>query len=119
MIVAGSGSIILKDARHPCLEMQDGIEFIPNDVEMIKGRPFPSLFCFEISCLTHRKDKSEFQIISTYPHTIFKLKSHLHRYIAGPNMGGKSTYIRQVRVYRLLLLLLREANRLVRWASLF
>lgn len=33
----GSGSLILKEARHPCLEIQEGMSFIPNDVEMIKG----------------------------------------------------------------------------------
>jgi len=42
----GSGSLILHEARHPCLELQDGINFIPNDVEMIKGTlQFPVFFC--------------------------------------------------------------------------
>lgn len=57
----GSGYLNLKQIRHPCLELQDGVSYTPNDAEYIK-------------------DKSEFHIIT------------------GPNMGGKSTYIRSVAV---------------------
>lgn len=36
-VTAGKGSVILRDARHPCLEAQDDVNFIPNDVELEKG----------------------------------------------------------------------------------
>ena len=65
MHARGEGNTVLKEARHPCMEMQDDIQFITNDVSL-------------------KREESEFLIIT------------------GPNMGGKSTYIRQIGVIALL-----------------
>lgn len=59
MLPPDEGELKLVGCRHPCVEAQEGVEFIKNDCCMTRG-------------------ESWFQIIT------------------GPNMGGKSTYIRQV-----------------------
>ena len=51
--------IELKEARHPCVELQDNVDFIPNDFNLVYG-------------------SSSFLLVT------------------GPNMGGKSTYIRSL-----------------------
>lgn len=58
---AGEGDLVLRKLRHPIMEMQDTVQYIPNDVEF-------------------KRDTSRFHIIT------------------GPNMGGKSTYIRSAGV---------------------
>lgn len=65
MHARGSGDTVLRAARHPCMEVQDDVSFITNDVEL-------------------RRDSSRFLIIT------------------GPNMGGKSTYIRTIGCIALL-----------------
>lgn len=59
--VSANGNIVLIGSRHPCVEMQEDVQFIKNDCVMKKG-------------------ESWFNIIT------------------GPNMGGKSTFLRQVAV---------------------
>jgi DNA mismatch repair protein MSH2 len=59
MLAQDAGELSLIACRHPCVEAQDGVDFIPNDAIMKRG-------------------DSWFQLIT------------------GPNMGGKSTFIRQV-----------------------
>lgn len=65
MYPCGEGSTHLKQSRHPILEAQPDMNFIANDVSLVRG-------------------ECHFIIIT------------------GPNMGGKSTYIRQIGVVVLM-----------------
>uniref|UniRef100_A0A1B6KJA7 DNA mismatch repair protein MSH2 n=1 Tax=Graphocephala atropunctata TaxID=36148 RepID=A0A1B6KJA7_9HEMI len=62
---SGTGVLSLKQARHPCLEMQESVSYIANDVHFKQGE-----------CTFYM--------------------------VTGPNMGGKSTYIRSAGVVALM-----------------
>jgi DNA mismatch repair protein MSH2 len=70
-----AGETRLLEARHPCLEQQDDVSFITNDVHLAP---------------------SPMDIASTDP------TGPSFLIITGPNMGGKSTYIRQLACIALL-----------------
>ena len=41
-ITSEQGSVVLQAARHPCLEVQNEIAFIPNDITLNRGKEFYS-----------------------------------------------------------------------------
>ena len=43
----GEGDLVFKDSRHPCLEAQDDVDFIPNDVELVRGELVSSVDSIE------------------------------------------------------------------------
>ena len=52
---AGSGVLKLIEARHPCLEMQDDVAFIPNDAQFEKGKTVKIITSLLIDIgITHR-----------------------------------------------------------------
>ncbi len=59
----GTGDLALKDARHPCLEVQDDISFIPNDVEMVKGTGFVIPDSMSDPYIVPRQTKANFKLL--------------------------------------------------------
>lgn len=66
LLSQGSGVLKVVQARHPCVELMDDMHFIPNDYELVRDD-------------THTNPSATGFILVT-----------------GPNMGGKSTYIRAI-----------------------
>lgn len=77
-MVLDAGILELQGARHPCLETHDNLSFIPNNVKFEKGKLILHGLWINESNIEFFSDKTEFLLIT------------------GPNMGGKSTYLRQV-----------------------
>jgi hypothetical protein len=124
-LVTAEGEIVLRGCRHPCLEVQEGVAFIPNDCVMRRGQvgihpsedlpctvfvfcgtinlqlmqiPWAAPCCQASSChsvswaLYLLPIPGPFPVVGLCP---VPLQSWF-QLITGPNMGGKSTYIRQV-----------------------
>ena len=98
----------LEMARHPCLEVQDDVAFIANDITLersMKKSKFASVFSFNgvfvVSSINmrprfkrHCKHFLFSSFLFLFLFTLVDDKEFL--IITGQNMGGKSTYIRQV-----------------------
>ncbi len=76
----GTGVLELINSRHPCVEAQDTINFIANDAVLTTEKRYPLAS-------------------SNYFCSLTNIRFHI---ITGPNMGGKSTYIRQIGVIVLM-----------------
>lgn len=88
LLPRGTGRIWFEELRHPCIENLPDITFIPNDVEFDKGMAIlfwvEECSVFTIIIILGLSEKQKFIIVT------------------GPNMGGKSTYLRSIGVATLL-----------------
>ncbi|PNW87821.1 hypothetical protein CHLRE_01g003463v5 [Chlamydomonas reinhardtii] len=97
MLGPDAGVIELVGCRHPCVEVQEGVAFVPNDCLLRRGPLQPAAEAGE-----GEGEKGEGEGEGEGEEAGGGGGGSWFQIITGPNMGGKSTYIRQVGVCVLL-----------------
>lgn len=85
----GTGVIKFEGLRHPCVEAQPNVTFIPNDITFKQSMSMFSLNPISCNLLC------QVNILNILDGKKFCI-------VTGPNMGGKSTFLRSVGVATLL-----------------
>lgn len=95
----GTGDIEVLGSRHPCVELQDNTSFIPNDYRLVLLHSLSSrAFFFLLFAKQAVGVYVSMCAFAMFRVCLARMQRDQKRFliVTGPNMGGKSTYIRQV-----------------------